>query len=267
MSAARRRAGPDRDSVTVPGPPRPAAAIRYTSAAARCGSRGGAPPCACSWSRTTKSSRTLSYAASAAAGWTVDHADSAERATTALAASRYDLAVVDIGLPGADGLSLVRQVRAAGNALPILILTARHGLQDRIRALDLGADDFLAKPFAQGELAARCRALLRRASVAQTPTIALGRLAIDLPGRQLRIDSKPVELTRREWLVLEALAQNIGRIVTKEHLLQALAGWESELSANAVETHVSRLRAKLGDTVTIRTVRGLGYRLEEPPPG
>jgi len=198
-----------------------------------------------------------------AAGFTVDHAGSAEAARSALAAEHFDLAVVDIGLPGDDGLSLLARLRGAGNAMPVLVLTARYALQEKMRAFDLGADDFLMKPFEQAELAARCRALIRRAGLAPSGALKLGRLQVDLLGHQLQIDGVAVELTRREWLVLESLAHNVGRVVTKERLLQALAGWEQDLSANALETHVSRLRAKLGDAALIRTVRGLGYRLDD----
>lgn len=197
------------------------------------------------------------------AGFTVDHAGSAELARVALATEHFDLAIVDIGLPAADGLSLLQGLRAEGNATPVLILTARYTLQDKIRAFDLGADDFLMKPFEQAELAARCRALIRRAGQVPAGALRLGRLAIDLIGHQLQLDEQPIELTKREWAVLEGLAHNLGRVVSKERLLQALAGWEQDLTANAVETHISRLRAKLGDAVVIRTVRGLGYRLEE----
>jgi DNA-binding response OmpR family regulator len=197
------------------------------------------------------------------AGFTVDHAGSAEAARNAVAAEHFDLAVVDIGLPGADGLSLLSRLRAAGDSMPVLVLTARYALHEKIRAFDLGADDFLMKPFEQAELAARCRALIRRAGLAPSGALKLGRLQIDLLGHQLQIDGAAVALTKREWLVLESLAHNVGRVVTKDRLLQALAGWEQDLSANAVETHVSRLRAKLGDAAQIRTVRGLGYRLDE----
>lgn len=198
------------------------------------------------------------------AGFTVDHAGSAEFARDALATEHFDLAVVDIGLPQVDGLSLVKRLRGQGMSMPILILTARYTLQDKIQAFDVGADDFLLKPFEQAELAARCKALIRRANLAPSGVVRLGRVAIDLMGHQLMIDAQPVELTKREWLLLESLAHHIGRVVRKEQLLQALAGWEQELSANAVETHISRLRAKLGDAAVIRTVRGLGYRLDEP---
>jgi two-component system OmpR family response regulator len=197
------------------------------------------------------------------AGFTVDHSGSAESGRAALSAEHFDLAVVDIGLPGADGLSLLGALRQQGTVMPVLVLTARDTLADKIRAFDLGADDFLMKPFEQAELAARCRALIRRASLSPTGIVRLGRLTIDLNGHQLQIDAQPVELTRREWLVLESLAHNLGRIVTKDRLLQALAGWEQDLTPNAVETHVSRLRGKLGSAAVIRTVRGLGYRLDD----
>lgn len=200
----------------------------------------------------------------ALAGFAVDHAGSAEHARAALEVEPFDLAVVDIGLPGTDGLSLVRGLRAEGRAMPILILTARYALQDKIRAFDLGADDFLMKPFEQAELAARCKALIRRANLAPSGLLRLGRAQVDLNGHQLQIDGQNVELTRREWRVLESLAHNLGRVVSKERLLQAMVGWEQETSANAIETHVSRLRAKLGDAAVIRTVRGLGYRLDDP---
>lgn len=199
------------------------------------------------------------------AGFTVDRAGSSELARTALDTEHFDLSIVDIGLPGADGLSLLKSVRSGGRTTPILILTARYSLQDKVKAFELGADDFLMKPFEQAELAARCRALIRRANQLPSGAVRLARLSIDLNGRQLLIDGHAVELTRREWAVLESLALNLGRVVGKERLLQALAGWEHEITPNALETQVSRLRAKLGESAVIRTIRGLGYRLEEAP--
>src|SRR6204780_1847732 len=198
------------------------------------------------------------------AGFTVDHAASAETGPAALRSEHFDLVVVDMGLPDADGLSLLGALRNEGTAMPVLMLTARDTLADKIRAFERGADDFLMKPFEQAELAARCRALIRRANLSPSGIVRLGRLTIDLSGHQLQIDSQSVELTRREWLVLESLAHHIGRIVTKERLMQALAGWEQDLTPNAVETHISRLRSKLAGAAVIRTVRGLGYRLDEP---
>ena len=197
------------------------------------------------------------------AGFTVDHAASAESGRAALRTEHFDLAVVDIGLPGADGLSLLAALRTEGTSMPVLMLTARDTLADKIRAFELGADDFLMKPFEQAELAARCRALIRRAGQTPSGLVRLGGLTIDLNGHQLQVNGAVVELTRREWLVLESLAHNLGRIVTKDRLMQALAGWEQDLTPNAVETQVSRLRAKLGSAAVIRAIRGLGYRLDE----
>lgn len=197
------------------------------------------------------------------ADYSVLRVGSAEAARAALETEQFALAVVDVGLPGADGLTLVRRLRAAGVAMPTLMLTARCTLADKVKALDTGADDFLSKPFEPAELAARCRALVRRAGGALDGLLKLNRLSIDLTGRRLSIDDAEVELTAREWLVLECLVRKIGQIVSKERVQQALAGPEQDITPNAVEVHVSRLRAKLGDAAVIRSLRGLGYRLEE----
>jgi len=188
---------------------------------------------------------------------------SAEAAQAALAREEFALAVIDVGLPGADGLSLVRRLRSSGRTLPTLILTARCTLNDKVKALDLGADDFLGKPFEPMELAARCRALLRRASGAQGGAMRLNRLHADLNGRRLTLDGEEIALTAREWLLFECLVRRVGQIVPKERLQQALSDPDQDLSVNAVEVHLSRLRAKLGPAAEIRTLRGLGYRLEE----
>jgi DNA-binding response OmpR family regulator len=198
-----------------------------------------------------------------AANYSVHRVTSAEAAHSALAAEEFALAVIDVGLPGADGLTLVRRLRGAGNTIPTLMLTARCTLSDKVKALDIGADDFLSKPFEPAELAARCRALMRRSSGALDGIIKLHRMSLDLTGRRLCIDDAEVDLTAREWLVLECLVRRTGQIVSKEQVQQALAGPVHDLSANAVEVHVSRLRAKLGNAAVIRSLRGLGYRLEE----
>ncbi len=187
----------------------------------------------------------------------------AEAAFEVLATGAFDLAVIDIGLPGADGLALVRRLRRAGNPLPTLILTARDTVNDKVLALDLGADDFLSKPFEPAELVARCRALVRRAQGALDGVVRLNRLSVDLRGRRLCIDGSEIELTAREWLLLECLVRRTGLIVSKDRLLQVLASPDHDLTANAVEVHISRLRGKIGSAATIRSLRGLGYRLEE----
>ncbi len=201
-----------------------------------------------------------------AANYSVHRVMSAEAAQAAIAEEEFAMAVIDVGLPGADGLTLVRRLRSAGKSLPTLILTARCTLTDKVKALDLGADDFLSKPFESAELAARCRALMRRSTGALNGLIKLNRMSVDLLGKQLRIDDGDVELTAREWLVLECLVRRIGLIVSKERLLQAISGPEQDMSANAIEAHISRLRSKIGDAAIIRNLRGLGYRLDEVKP-
>jgi DNA-binding response OmpR family regulator len=201
----------------------------------------------------------------AAAKYTVHRVTSAESAQAALANEEFALAVIDVGLPGTDGLSLVRRLRSTGKTLPTLILTARCTLTDKVKALDLGADDFMSKPFEAAELAARCRALMRRSSGALNGVVKLNRLSVDLSGKRLVIDDAEVGLTASEWLVLECLVRRLGLIVSKDRILQA-ANPEQDITANAVEVHVSRLRAKLGDAAVIRSLRGLGYRLEESKP-
>jgi DNA-binding response OmpR family regulator len=199
----------------------------------------------------------------AAADYSVLRVASAEAAQAALADEEFAMAVIDVGLPGADGLTLVRRLRSGNKALPTLILTARCTLADKVKALDLGADDFLSKPFEAAELAARCRALMRRSKGALSGLIKLNRMNVDLLGKQLRIDDGVVELTAREWLVLECLVRRVGLIVPKERLQQAVAGPDHDTTANAVEVHISRLRAKLGTAAIVRSLRGLGYRLED----
>jgi two-component system, OmpR family, response regulator len=199
----------------------------------------------------------------AKAGFAADHVESAEHAAHALVDEAFDLAVVDIGLPGLDGLSFLQKMRRGGSALPVLILTARDALADRVSALDLGADDYLVKPFALPELVARCRALIRRSRSTSSSEVVIGRVRIDLGARRAEVDGSASNLTRREWAVLECLVLNAGRVVAKERLLQAIANWDEDIGANAIEVYVSRLRTKLGGQVPIRTVRGLGYRLDD----
>lgn len=198
-----------------------------------------------------------------AASYVVHRVSSAEAALAAIASEEFALAVIDVGLPGADGLTLVRRLRSAGKSLPTLILTARCTLSDKVKALDLGADDFLSKPFEAAELAARCRALMRRSSGASNGIVKLNRMSVDLGGKRLCIDEVEIDLTAREWLVLECLTRRVGQIVSKERVQQAVAGPDQDITANAVEVQISRLRTKLGSAAIIRSLRGLGYRLDE----
>jgi DNA-binding response OmpR family regulator len=144
------------------------------------------------------------------------------------------------------------------------MLTARDALADRVGALDLGADDYLTKPFQVPELAARARALIRRANAVTSPQLTLGTLVLDLAHKHASASGQVLDLTHREWTILECLALNAGRVVSKEKLMSAITGFDEELTLNAVEVYVSRLRAKLGDAAPIRAVRGMGYRIDEP---
>jgi DNA-binding response OmpR family regulator len=194
----------------------------------------------------------------------VDHVENAEQAKSALHAESFDLAIVDIGLPREDGLQLVRELRRKGRNFPILMLTARDGLSDRVTALDLGADDYLTKPFQVAELLARCRALVRRAHGVASAELAFGALKLDLAHREASCAGVSLDLTRREWAILECLVLNAGRIVSKEKLTSTITSWsDEEITPNAVEVYISRLRGKLGDAAVIRAVRGLGYRLDD----
>lgn len=200
-------------------------------------------------------------------GFQVDHLAAAEPAEAALGHTAYDLAVVDIGLPGMDGLELIRRVRRRGLLTPVLILTARDGLDDRVVGLDVGGDDYLVKPFLLPELLARVRALIRRSRAAASMVLSLGPLALDVQRHTASLSGEALELTGREWEVLEQLVLAMPRVVAKQKLADSLSQWDKEITPNAVEIYVSRLRGKLaGSGVTVRTVRGIGYRIEEEAP-
>jgi DNA-binding response OmpR family regulator len=172
------------------------------------------------------------------------------------------VAVLDIGLPGIDGFEVVRRLRARGSNLPVLLLTARDAVEDRVRGLELGADDYLVKPFATPELVARIRALARR-NAPRPAVLSLGQLALDTSARRARIGERALDLSVREWAVLEYLIQHGGRVVSKQQIIDAIAPWGEDLTLNAVEVYVSRLRIKLVDAgIAIRTIRGFGYLLE-----
>jgi len=174
----------------------------------------------------------------------------------------FDVAVLDIGLPGIDGFEVVRRLRARGAAIPVLLLTARDAVEDRVRGLETGADDYLVKPFATAELVARIRALARRHAPSSS-VLTLGRLSLDSATRRARIGDRAIDLSVREWGVLEYLLQHAGRVVSKQQILDAILPWGDDVTPNAVEVYVSRLRLKLeGADVAIRTIRGFGYLLE-----
>ncbi len=200
------------------------------------------------------------------AGYAVDWVGNAERAQEVLAKEPFDAAIIDIGLPQMDGLALTRWLRAQGNGIPVLMLTAKDALQDRVRGLDSGADDYLLKPAEMPELLARLRALLRRSQAATSSVIHFGALRFDTALRQAYADGKPLEFGPREWSVLEYMLLQLPKPTSKEKLLLALTGWDKEITANAVEVYASRLRGKLEPFgIHLRAVRGFGYRLEEGP--
>ena len=197
-------------------------------------------------------------------GHAIDVMAKGEDAVSAAKRERFDLLILDIGLPGIDGFEVLRRLRAAGDRAPVLVLTARDALDDRVRGLDLGADDYMAKPFAMPELAARVRALVRRSQAQTGPKIVHGPLTLDTLARRAQLNGEPLDLAAREWAVLEVLLARVEKIVSKESIIQAVASWGEELTPNAIEVYVSRLRAKLEPSgVRIRTVRGFGYMLEE----
>jgi DNA-binding response OmpR family regulator len=197
-----------------------------------------------------------------AQGFAVDTAGTAAEALRAWRAADYDAAVLDLMLPDGTGLDALKDMRDRGNTTPVLILTALGSIEDRVRGLDCGADDYLVKPFAMQELLARLRALLRRPGAALGRTLTLGRVKLDTSARIATVAETPLDLTRSELIVLEALLRNQGRVVSKERLVECLYDFEQERSANSVETQVHRLRKKLvaaGADVSLRTLRGLGY--------
>ena len=209
------------------------------------------------------------------AGYAVDWVGSGERALDVLASESFDVAVIDIGLPGIDGLELTKRLRhreMASKDMPVLILTARDALQDRVQGLDLGADDYMVKPCELPELLARLRALLRRSQAATSAVLAFGPLELDTAGRSAGVrvpnSASPemlhaIDLGPREWTVLEYLMIHAPKPASKDKLLQALTGWDKEITPNAVEVYVSRLRGKLEPYgVALRSIRGFGYRLE-----
>jgi DNA-binding response OmpR family regulator len=197
-----------------------------------------------------------------AQGFAVDTAATAAEALKVWRAADYDAAVLDLMLPDGTGLDTLKEMRDRGNMTPVLILTALGSIEDRVRGLDCGADDYLVKPFAMQELIARLRALLRRPGAALGRMLTLGRVKLDTSARIATVAETPLDLTRSELIVLEALLRNQGRVVSKERLAECLYDFERERSANSVETQVHRLRKKLsaaGADVSLRTLRGLGY--------
>jgi DNA-binding response OmpR family regulator len=202
-----------------------------------------------------------------AAGDRVDVYGSCRDADQALRSVEYALVILDLGLPDRDGASLLRDLRARNDHTPVLVLTARDELDERVRVLDLGADDYLSKPFDLAELQARIRAITRRALARSGGEIAVGRLRLDLSSRHADVEGTLLELSPRELGVLEVLLLRRGRVVSKQQIQEHLCDWSEDLTDGAIELYVHRLRKKLKSAdVDLRTVRGFGYLLREAVP-
>ena len=201
-----------------------------------------------------------------ASGFAVDHVASGSEADAALASHEFDMLILDLGLPKVHGLEVLRKLRARGSAVPVLILTAADSIEQRVKGLDLGADDYMAKPFSLQELEARVRALMRRGLGSASTVIRHGPLSFDATGRVCHINEQMIELSARELSLLEVLLQRAGRLVSKDQLVERLCEWGEEVSNNAIEVYIHRLRKKIEQgPIRITTVRGLGYCLEKIP--
>ncbi|GGH91581.1 response regulator transcription factor [Pseudomonas fluvialis] len=195
-------------------------------------------------------------------GYTVDWLQDGASALHALSHESFDLAILDLGLPRLDGLEVLKRLRAAANAVPVLVLTARDATTDRIAGLDAGADDYLVKPFDVDELKARLRALLRRRFNRPEPTLEYRGIVLDPANQQVSYQGTPVPLPRKEFALLHELLAQPGRVMTRDRLQQALYGWEEEVESNALEVHIHHLRKKFFPEL-IRTVRGVGYLVDK----
>ena len=201
-------------------------------------------------------------------GYIVDCLADGTHADQVLGTADYDLTSLDIGLPRMDGFEVLQRLRARRKKMPVLVLTARDELADRVKGLNLGADDYVIKPFELVELEARIRALIRRSMGEASPALEIGGLTLDMAARRVLLGGKKLDLTAREFAVLEILMSRAGRVVSKEQLNERLSGGAEDLAENAIEVYISRLRRKIaGAGTSVRTVRGFGYLLEATPDG
>lgn len=199
-----------------------------------------------------------------AEGHSVDWADSGEEALMMALDEPYAAITLDVGLPDLSGFDVLRKLRASDCKAPVLMLTARDAVEDRVHGLDLGADDYLLKPFEPEELTARLRALMRRPQGDPSPVIRVGALEVDRSRCAAWVAGQPIELRRREWVLLERLVVRLGKVVSKDRLASEMFGYDEAVAPNAIEVYIARLRRKLGpDGPTIRTLRGLGYLMEK----
>ena len=199
-----------------------------------------------------------------AQGFAVNHVETGAAALHVIDTETPDLVILDIGLPDIDGISVLKKLRKKHSELPVLLLTARDSLDDKVLGLDSGADDYLAKPFDMTELLARLRVIERRLAQVKTASIAIRNVSLDTVGQKLLVDGAEVELPRREYMLLKTLMENAGRVQTRAVLESRLYSWGEEVASNALEVHIHHLRKKLGADF-IRTVRGLGYVVGETP--
>ena len=198
-------------------------------------------------------------------GYVVELASDGKTADHWIQTEEFDLTILDLGIPEIDGSEVLQRLRSRKQNTPVLVLSARMAIEERVRLLNLGADDYVVKPVALAELEARVRALIRRGQSVQDPLITLGRLQLDTLGKRALLEGKALELTAREWAALEFLAKRMNRIISKDQISQALYSWEEDITPNAIEKFISRLRSKLEPAgICIQTVRGLGYFLEKP---
>lgn len=195
-------------------------------------------------------------------GHAVDLVESAEDAEEATATTEYDLMVLDINLPGKSGLDLLKQMRERKLNMPVIALTARDTLRQKVEGLDAGADDYLVKPFETDELLARIRTLMRRSNGRSTAQITHGDIMLDMVAKAASKKGRAVPLSAREFAILAILLENSGRVLNKQQIEDKLYGWDMEIESNAVEVHISHLRKKLGDSF-VKTIRGLGYIVEK----
>jgi len=198
------------------------------------------------------------YAGLKRENYSLDWIKNGETALIAMQETAYDAVILDIGLPKMSGLDVLRQARSEGNKLPVLILTARDAVSDRVDGLDAGADDYLVKPFEFSELCARLRALTRRARGLTEQLICYKNIQIDPAAHSVKLDNQQMELSRREFSLLEELLSNVGRVLSKAHLEEKLYSWGDEIGSNTIEVHIHHLRKKFGSEL-IKTVRGVGY--------
>lgn len=197
------------------------------------------------------------------AGYVVDWLKDGASADQALKTENFDILVLDLGLPKLSGISVLQNLRSRGSTIPVLILTARESVEDRVKGLDSGADDYLTKPVDLDELCARLRALQRRFSLRAEPLLIHNNICLDPAAHSVKVDEEVINVSRREFALLHKLLENAGRVLSREHLTQSLYGWGEDVDSNALEVHIHNLRKKFGQDF-IHTIRGIGYMIDKP---